>query len=260
MLDWPFCVGLLVGPTSLASRIRGLAAQHEITLSAISDLRPSMVSRKEAYQELGGGVSDDDSTVSRQRVTPRGKEESRLEVLEKGQQEMREMIRALLKSSQRPGTPEYQYYLEDDEDEEDEFENIVSDNESAGTSWKAPSPAPPTIMDWDFAPHTVEKEPLFPAPKPSIEAHPIECQRLGSQSFNSIRYAEVQKKLQAAPVFAALQVNPQLKLLTRDCQEFLVKTETSLGTITHMAFFSRERERGVFRGFEEPNRRTSRNS
>nr|CAI5850810.1 unnamed protein product [Callosobruchus analis] len=78
MLDWPFCVSLLVGPSSLASR-------------------------KEVCQELGG-VSDDDSMVSRQRVTSRGKEESRLEALEKGQQEMREMIQALLKSSQRPGS------------------------------------------------------------------------------------------------------------------------------------------------------------
>nr|CAI5839163.1 unnamed protein product [Callosobruchus analis] len=77
MLNWPFCVGLIMAPSSVASRIRGAAAQHELFLSAIADLKPLLVSRF----ELAADGSDADGSSSLQESDRPPKKPSRLDML-----------------------------------------------------------------------------------------------------------------------------------------------------------------------------------
>nr|CAH7738512.1 unnamed protein product [Callosobruchus chinensis] len=92
------------------------------------------------------------------------------------------------------------------ENAEDAFSDIssgASDQPSLG-SWVAPSLGHVPMIDIDLTPRTLEQEPLIPAPKAAIKAQGIECQGFGQPTSNRIRYADVQKKLHAAPVFSAL--------------------------------------------------------
>nr|CAI5818421.1 unnamed protein product [Callosobruchus analis] len=94
----------------------------------------------------------------------------------------------------------------------------------------------------DFRPLTKEQEPPIPTAKPNILQQSRECQRLGTTSFNNIRYAEVHKKLHASPVFSSLKVNPQLPptLSLNQLQDQLAKTDSYLGTILHGMLPQRE--------------------
>lgn len=58
MLSWPFCVGLIIGPPVLAARVRGSAAQSEVVLEALSDMKPLLLSRKETSHQLASESSD----------------------------------------------------------------------------------------------------------------------------------------------------------------------------------------------------------
>ncbi|CAH0560549.1 unnamed protein product [Brassicogethes aeneus] len=132
----------------------------------------------------------------------------------------------------------------DKENEEEENRPLfqepeLSDDESA---WVAPSIGQETLLDLDFTPRTREQEPSVPAPKAHIAAQGVECQKLGKTSFSRIRYAEVQKKLQAAPVFSALRVNLQLANLckTSPLQDQLIKMDLTFGTVVHGLLLQRE--------------------
>ncbi|CAH0562865.1 unnamed protein product [Brassicogethes aeneus] len=97
-------------------------------------------------------------------------------------------------------------------------------------------------MEIDFRPITKEQEPSIPAPKSTILQLGRECQRLGTTSFNKIRYSEVHKKLHASPIFSALKVNPQLppKPYSNQYQDQLTKIDSCLGTILHGMLLQRE--------------------
>ncbi|CAG4990184.1 unnamed protein product [Colias eurytheme] len=70
----------------------------------------------------------------------------------------------------------------------------------------------------------------------------IKCMRLGDLGYKQIQYAEVQKKLQAFPVFHALKVNPSLMKInpTNASSDSLSKQESSFGTILHGLLLQRE--------------------
>nr|CAH7736517.1 unnamed protein product [Callosobruchus chinensis] len=57
MLDWPFSIGLIIGPPSLAIRIRSSAVKLELIMAALEDMRPLLLSRKKACQQLLGDSS-----------------------------------------------------------------------------------------------------------------------------------------------------------------------------------------------------------
>lgn len=61
MLAWPFCVGLIIGPPSAACKVRDSSAVHELIVTSLSDLKPSLVSWEEANRILGAQTSLDDS-------------------------------------------------------------------------------------------------------------------------------------------------------------------------------------------------------
>lgn len=86
-----------------------------------------------------------------------------------------------------------------------------------------------------LVPQVKESAPQIPPPTPEIKAQGIACQKLGTPSWNKIRYKDVQKKLQASPMFDALRVNNQLEGLVHKSfgNSILERTEEMAGIITH---------------------------
>lgn len=79
--------------------------------------------------------------------------------------------------------------------------------------------------------------------KEHIQLQGIECLRLGKPAFNKVRYSDVQKKLQAFPVFSALKVNEQISHMCapdRSLQDQMAKMDSTLGTILHGLLLQRE--------------------
>ncbi|KAJ2937384.1 hypothetical protein O0L34_g16568 [Tuta absoluta] len=60
MLSWPFCQGLILGPPSLAMKIRGSALHSELVRQSARSVCDKLQTRKEASKALGGQVSDSD--------------------------------------------------------------------------------------------------------------------------------------------------------------------------------------------------------
>lgn len=122
-----------------------------------------------------------------------------------------------------------------------------SGSESDGCSWYAPNmdvfpngPEMSTATEIEFRPSIKEMDPPIPEPSESIRKEGINCQRLGSEGWNRIRYKEVEKRLQAAPVFSALKVNVELGTVKSQPSLFLVKQEGMLGTISHGLLLQRK--------------------
>nr|CAI5836352.1 unnamed protein product [Callosobruchus analis] len=178
MLDWPFCVGLIIGSPSVASRIRGTTAQHELFLSAKAELKPLLISRKEARLELTADGSD---------VRPK--------VI---------LDRLLQKSAEGNILP---LSNESTVDAISEISSSALDQQSL-SFWVALFLEHIAMIDLDLIPRTLEQEPLIPAPKAAIE-----CQRFGQRTFNRIRYAEVQKKLPYSVPYQLINKLNVLRLL-----------------------------------------------
>nr|CAI5827641.1 unnamed protein product [Callosobruchus analis] len=238
MLSWPFGLGLITAPLSLAAKIRGSLAQNELVLAAIGDLKHLMVSRRETSSILSGDFFDQDSSTS-ERVARDSRKMSRLDKLEKSHAELKDMISSIIKKPEPPETTSEISIAADPTPIDSEPYSDHSDFEDE-VLWSAPDIQHEDEMDVDFSPITKEKEPAIPLPKPHILIQGKECQRLGLSSFNKIRYSEVQKKLQAAPVFSALHVNPQLNFLTSASQDYNAKMDSCLGTISHGLLLQRD--------------------
>nr|CAH7714516.1 unnamed protein product [Callosobruchus chinensis] len=103
MLSWPFCLGLITAPSSLAAKIRGSLAQIELVLAATGDLKHLMISRRKASSILSGEFSDQESTTS-ERVARDSKKMSRLDKLEKSHAELKDMISSIIKKLEPPET------------------------------------------------------------------------------------------------------------------------------------------------------------
>ncbi|CAG4981286.1 unnamed protein product [Parnassius apollo] len=210
LLKWPLCVGLIIHLMSLAARVRGSAVRNELIIASISDMRPLLKSREEANRELAAQSeqSEDEISVPSTRTSSsRSKEPSRLDKLEQGQRKLENMLEQFIKSFQPEdhsysGSEKVSTSPEPSEDEENAPQLSVS----------SPKPCePPTSLvneDFDWTPTTREQEPLIPTPSQHIATQGTECQRLGNIPFYQIRYAEVQKKFHASPVFGPLKVNP----------------------------------------------------
>lgn len=251
MLNWPFCVGLIIRPNTLAARIRGSAVQNELVNAALGDIKPLLISQKEASKQLSEESQDsdlDENVENNKEISEKTEEDEdtpRLDKLEKSNEELKLMVQSLIDSlGSRKGN-----VLSGSQESDNESQEIFSDVEEGAS-------APPPLLDLDleeeqlpdrendfcFKPHIKEQEPLIPPAKPHIEALGIDCLRLGKPSFNRVRYAEVQKRLQAFPVFSALQVNTQIgHLASHDAaSEQLLKTDTTLGVILHASLLERD--------------------
>nr|CAI5842336.1 unnamed protein product [Callosobruchus analis] len=243
MLNWDFCVGLLIGPPSVTSKMRGSAVQNELINSSLDDLRPLLLSRKEASLQLAHDESECESTGTLPPKVAKRSSGSRPDVLQRNHDEMKSMLASILNklnSTQKEDDNSSLLELSEDEEDIPTSPFLLADDESE-TSWMAPGFSRSEDTNVYFLPKTKEQEPAIPGAKPHIAEQGVQCQRLDQLSYNKVRYAEVQKKLQAAPVFSALKVSTQLSRFPHiSAQEHLVKFDTVLGTIIHGLLLQRE--------------------
>lgn len=267
LLDWAFTRSLILGPPSIANRIRGSAARTELFKQSVDELRPLLHTRYEANKILSGSlpeseksnrkrrscssVYDPTQSQKRRRTSPgpSTSQDSRIESLEK---KMDSMFSLLLKriDTQHQQPASLAQTIEPDSDKENycsDLEEHSGSESSDGCSWYAPNmdifpngPEISTPTEIEFRPSIKEMDPLIPEPSEPIRKEGIDCQRLGSEGWNRIRYKEVEKRLQAAPVFNALKVNIELGNVKNQPSPFLVKQEGMLGTISHGLLLQRK--------------------
>lgn len=255
MLQWDFCKGLIISPSALALQIRGSDLQCQLVLQSIGTLKPHLLSRKEADHQLAGTESEEGSDVQSDssKFSKRKSSKDRLDALESKFEKSEEILQAILEKLSNKDK-EAGFAEEEDEEVEEDEEDVSYSSEGFGenqnsnyghygevesvSSWKPPDFNLPSTStgakpSFDFSPVTREQEPIIPEPEPNIKAQGLDCQRLGSSSWNRIRYIEVQKKLQASPVFSQLLTNHGLNSQTTPYSEFLAKSDSTFGTLCH---------------------------
>nr|CAI5820737.1 unnamed protein product [Callosobruchus analis] len=244
-----FCMGLVIGPPALASKIRAAEVNHELVMSSLESGFP--VSRVETSRQLAEDTSDAESTSTNGTKAVRGKKESRLNRLEQSQEELNMMMQSFLDRFAPPSEQAdnsciqvYEssddYALEDQEDQENVAPSLDLGLEESNST-EVPV-VPLETFDFNFVPETKEQEPLIPRPDVRIEAQGVTCLRLGQGTYNRIRYAEAQRKLHTSPVFSALLINPQLAAISqnRGTSDQLSQMDAMLGTILHDLLLQRE--------------------
>ncbi|CAG5035090.1 unnamed protein product [Parnassius apollo] len=151
---------------------------------------------------------------------------------------------------------------EDHGNYEDCDSNVTSNSDIATEStWRAPGigtvqKSPMKIYSYDFIPVVAEVQPSIPRADHQTEEQRYSCQKMNLNSWNKIKYKDVQKHLHAAPVFSALKVNPQLTSLgklTSHSQKTLARTDTVLGTITYCILKEREQIEAALNEVEKKN-------
>lgn len=216
----------------------------------MSDLKPLLLSRKEASQQLSVESSDGESSTTPSFSSARPKKCSRLDRLEKSNLELRSLLEGFMRRFE-PAEGSASELSDNDFEELDELvqERILEPTADRAESWIPPALSPcfsqkgaqNVQFELDFSPHTQEQEPSIGPPRPHIAEQGVQCQRLGQSSFARIRYADVQKKLQATPIFGALSVNQQLAQTNPGpLQEHLSRMDMTLGTISHGLLLQRD--------------------
>ncbi|CAG9792962.1 unnamed protein product [Diatraea saccharalis] len=255
LLDWAFTRALILGPPAVANRIRGSALRTELFKQAVEPLRPLLHTRSEADAILSGRRLGSEETnrkrrsnssstsyshyqheeppLRRRRVeSPSPIQDARIGALEQRVEDMFSIILERLEPRQRDDP-------ESDKENESYDEVEISSEASNSPSWHAP---PLDLSDWhgegnerelEFLPSIKEADPLIPEPSAELKCEGIECQRLGTESWNRVRYKEVEKHLHAGSVFSALKVNTELGTLASQPSPSMNKQEGMLGTITH---------------------------
>ncbi|CAG5000899.1 unnamed protein product [Parnassius apollo] len=144
MLEWPFCVGLIIGPSarplilapSIGARIRGSAVQNELIVASLTELKPLLLSRKDASKELAD--SDDVGELTTfHSSSSKSKKLSRMDKLEQEFGDMKDMFSNFMKRfepiSDNESEPEKSYASF-----KDELRNSQSLHKSETVKWKAP--------------------------------------------------------------------------------------------------------------------------
>ncbi|XP_012269133.2 uncharacterized protein LOC105693654 [Athalia rosae] len=257
MLNWALCRALIMSPPSITNKLKGSIGQAELFQQAIKPVKHLCVSRRSAAEELkleaeGSNMeeAEEESLPPRKRhsASPGSigslPKRSRVAFLENRMDEMFSILCEKIEKLKKPEVHPLSYESDVSMSEKENLgsedsESIASGIESQGSAaWKAPSFEHSQGGDLDalaLTPQVKESEPSIPVPTPEIKAQGLSCQKLGTPNWNKIRYKEVQKNLQASPVFDALKVNSQLGGLTQKSfsQSILVKMDAMAGTITH---------------------------
>lgn len=259
LLDWAFTRALIIGPPAISNRIRGSAARTEYVKQSVAILQPLFHTRSETDRILSGCLSESEETNRKRRSTSRFREpptrrrrsespplstatsrqEERFSALEQKMEMLLEMV-ARNKNKDSDSESDKENYFSDCEEE------VVSDR-SDSPAWKAPTwGSYPDEQDernekeLEFRPTTKEADPLVPEPSAQARREGIECQRLGTDSWNRIRYKDVEKQLHAASPFSPLKVNTELGALASRLSPWVTKQEGMLGTITHGLLLQRK--------------------
>ncbi|KAL4720728.1 hypothetical protein ACJJTC_004445 [Scirpophaga incertulas] len=180
MLNWAFCRALIVSPTYLVSKIKELKFVVSLEEKAFLRRRESTPAKRSRIGILEEKVDNLINIITRQ-------------------------TRAASATSVSTITSESDKNNKSSSDIESSFQFPPYSGEYNGNKSAV----------FNFDPEVKEDEPSIPVPSETIKAQGIACQKLGSSSWNRIRYKDVQKRLQASPVFNTLKhVNDQLCSLT----------------------------------------------
>ncbi|KAI8428780.1 hypothetical protein MSG28_007454 [Choristoneura fumiferana] len=261
LLEWPLCVGLIIGPASLAARIRGSAVQNELVVAALADIKPLLICREEANRELSADTEDNGSVTHSSRRSNSSvrvsKRQDRLSRLEENHMVLKEMLESFMKKFETPFDSQENSACEStDEDSASAYSSenngppVTEKSSTQATSaWKPPEPPLGSDDDFDWQPCTKPQDPVIPNPKPHIAEQGVKVLRLGDTTYNQIRYVEVQKRLHAAPVFGTLKANPVLvkHITPNPVQDQLGKMDYVLGTVVHGLLMQRDALHGALK-------------
>lgn len=258
MLDWSFCRALITSPPGLANRIRGSAVKVELFLQLIKPAKPLFISRAQADEELrrdaiaAGTLEEDEGIKEPDAKRARIDDEFKVQV-----------VNTLQMLSDKIDTLQGRNHPRDlgegsDSDRENsysEYDSGGSDNEE--TPWAAPELGllKPRELDteWSLAPIVKECEPPIAEPTPLTREQGMSCQKLSAAGWNKIKYKDVQKKLQAAPVFDTLKINSQLRSIApkSSSQSLLARSDSLTGTITHGLLLQRQKLAAAIKSLTE---------
>ncbi|XP_074113716.1 uncharacterized protein LOC141536849 isoform X1 [Cotesia typhae] len=263
MLNWSFCRALIMSPPALVNKLKGSVRQAEIFLHVIEPVKSLCISRIQAAEKLRQQVEESQSE-NYQGVKRLSQDTGNHSVVERSkvaalQDEMNHMFEIVFEKIQKIEQKGKKRGREESSKEEEEFESSSepsSDDDShsiISSAWTPPvmedprinrpisQPINPPVKPMNdlealsFNPQVKEKESLIPPPTSEIKVQGIDCQKLGSASWNTMRYKEVQKKLHASPVFDSLKINTQLKGLVSESYylTLLERMDELTGTLTH---------------------------
>lgn len=258
LLKWPIARALIYGPLATLKKIHPEGVFNGFA-SYLPKLKPKLVSREEASATLKANTpnghpeySSPSSTLSRERTHSPAREletDSLKGYMRQQNQilsrliEISEVNSQHIKELKAPNAEELNDHapIESEANKWDapsvldgEMDYLVSEAEPV------PSPQPgETDLEIDhfysFDPETVETEAKVGPANPILVKQGTQCQRLGSDGWQNIRYADVQKQFQATPVFTSLKTNSALAMVTPPWQSIILleKMDLSLGAITN---------------------------
>ncbi|KAI8440695.1 hypothetical protein MSG28_009047 [Choristoneura fumiferana] len=173
LLEWPLCVGLIIGPASLAARIRGSAVQNELVVAALADIKPLLICREEANRELSADTEDNGSVTHSSRRSNSSvrvsKRQDRLSRLEENHMVLKEMLESFMKKFETPFDSQENSACEStDEDSASAYSSenngppVTEKSSTQATSaWKPPEPPLGSDDDFDWQPCTKPQDPLI---------------------------------------------------------------------------------------------------
>lgn len=273
MLEWPFTSALIYAPFALAAKIHGKNVEN--ILNVVRTMKPHLLSREETDGLLRGispGHGQKRSASPPARSPARTK---RLKTPSTGEvdpvaaaiQKQSEMFSALMTQMMAATNNTAERVIEavnsikeipnqtadtnmaDSTYSDIEVESEYDDEEEQNCQIKSPEAPASAMHDREeaiaslcFDTITTEAEPPIPMASADMVAKGAKCQRLGSDTWNNLRYKEAEKTLQGTPVFTALKVNPQLSNITpKWCNpEILLKIDKTLGVLTHALLLERQ--------------------
>ncbi|KAF6197612.1 hypothetical protein GE061_008578 [Apolygus lucorum] len=270
---------LIYYPRSLAESYRS-QENFEIFWLAMNQLRAKCVSRPEANEELSRSevlLSGDEEPDGLSVRDPRSKEllkklgdevsslkalpsrvgqlESKLDSIESGIQKLISERSKHTYSSSEDGNSEL-----DESDQGSEGQEMLSWQDTLqplGRSedpplgeklWVGPTPSvvgpglsPLTSASSSFLnPSTVEQAPEYALPEEEINSRAIDCQHLGRESWNRVRYAEAAQRLHRGGVFQPLQVNGTFLKQYMPLDNIHKKRERFLATLSYGVLAERQ--------------------
>lgn len=261
MLRWPLGRALIYAPLFITSKIHPTPS-HSKFLDTLDSLKTLFISRHEASKILRTERLDNTEIESTSSVPSTSKrshspdpsglyKEAKLTDFMAHQNAMFEKLCFMVQTTNENVT---RMLNENANPPQVDNESVVSmqedlDDHIEQDDWVAPplveetlieednieQAEPPELELEDFTPGTKESEAKITKAKETHVNQGIACQRFGSESWQNIRYAEVQKLFQATPVFTALKVNSNLATVTPPWQlvSVLEKMDLCLGAITH---------------------------
>lgn len=249
MLCWPFCKALITSPPALVNKIRGSVVEAKLFVQSLKPMKHLLTSWTVAARELNRKEKSEQPDQQDNPEEEPPVKRACLNALENKMTSMFELLVEKIDGISRQNVQKSESSdmnddgSEDLEESEDEFESedILNLDRSKVSELNQPLPS------WE--PCVEESEPQIPEPKAALREQGIKCQKLGSTSWNRIRYKDVQKKLGASPVFNSLKVNSELMAITTSSfnESILTKADLMTGTLTHGLLLQREKLSEAFK-------------